>query len=34
MAAGLWLLAGCTNTKEMVTPPGDGTLKDLTPAMW
>lgn len=31
LAAGLWLLAGCT-TKEMITPPGDGTIKDLTPA--
>lgn len=31
LAAGLWLLAGCT-TKEMISPPGDGTIKDLTPA--
>lgn len=32
LAAGLWLVtAGCT-TKEMISPPGDGTIKDLTPA--
>ncbi len=31
ITAAVWLLAGCT-TKEMVTPPGDGTIKDLTPA--
>lgn len=31
LAAGLWLLAGCPTT-QMITPPGDGTIKDLTPA--
>ena len=31
LAAGLWLLAGCS-TKEIVPPPGDGTIKDLTPS--